>query len=62
MSRIRERFSALKSQGRTALVPFVTAGDPEPSVTVPLMHAMVEAGADMIGSGCLSPIPLPTDP
>ncbi len=51
MSRIRERFSALKSQGRTALVPFVTAGDPEPSVTVPLMHAMVEAGADMIELG-----------
>lgn len=51
MSRIAERFSALKGQRRTALVPFVTAGDPSPAVTVPLMHAMVEAGADMIELG-----------
>jgi len=51
MSRIPERFSALKGRGRTALVPFVTAGDPEPTVTVPLMHAMTQAGADMIELG-----------
>jgi tryptophan synthase alpha chain len=51
MSRIRECFEGLKGQGRTALVPFVTAGDPDPSVTVPLMHAMVAAGADMIELG-----------
>lgn len=51
MSRIPERFAALKGQGRTALVPFVTAGDPDPSVTVPLMNAMVSAGADMIELG-----------
>jgi len=51
MSRIAERFRALKAGGRTALVPFVTAGDPNPEVTVPLMHAMVEAGADMIELG-----------
>ncbi|MES9959282.1 MAG: tryptophan synthase subunit alpha [Sedimenticola sp.] len=51
MSRIRGRFEQLKAQGRTALVPYVTAGDPNPEVTVPLMHAMVEAGADIIELG-----------
>jgi tryptophan synthase alpha chain len=51
MSRIRDRFAALKAQGRSALIPFVTAGDPNPGVTVPLMHAMVGAGADIIELG-----------
>ena len=51
MSRITTRFGELKERGRTALVPFVTAGDPQPSVTVPLMHAMVAAGADLIELG-----------
>ncbi len=51
MSRIEACFEQLAQQGRKALIPFVTAGDPEPSVTVPLMHAMVEAGADIIELG-----------
>jgi tryptophan synthase alpha chain len=51
VSRIKKRFADLKAKGRTALVPFVTAGDPEPEVTVPLMHAMVQAGADLIELG-----------
>jgi tryptophan synthase alpha chain len=51
MSRITARFGSLREQGRTALIPFVTAGDPRPDVTVPLMHAMVEAGADLIELG-----------
>lgn len=51
MSRISERFRQLKEQGRVALIPFVTAGDPGPAVTVPLMHAMVKAGADIIELG-----------
>ncbi len=51
MSRIAQRFEQLKAQGRTALVPFVTAGDPGPATTVPLMHAMVAAGADIIELG-----------
>lgn len=51
MSRIENCFQKLKAQGRTALIPFVTAGDPQPGVTVPLMHAMVEAGADLIELG-----------
>ena len=51
MSRITATFAALREQGRRALVPFVTAGDPDPSVTVPLMHAMVAAGANIVELG-----------
>ncbi len=51
MSRIAQRFADLKVDGRKALIPFVTAGDPNPSVTVPLLHAMVEAGADLLELG-----------
>ncbi len=51
MSRIEGVFRQLHEQGRTALIPFVTAGDPGPEQTVPLMHAMVEAGADLIELG-----------
>jgi tryptophan synthase alpha chain len=51
MSRIASTFERLKSQNKKALIPFVTAGDPEPGVTVPLMHAMVAAGADIIELG-----------
>jgi tryptophan synthase alpha chain len=51
MSRIAARFEALKRQGRKALIPFVTAGDPEPGLAVPLMHALVKAGADVIELG-----------
>ena len=51
MSRIAGVFSALRDQGRQALIPFVTAGDPAPALTLPLMHALVEAGADIIELG-----------
>ncbi len=51
MSRLAERFAALGAAGRTGLVTFVTAGDPGPEVTVGLMHALVEAGADVIELG-----------
>ncbi len=51
MSRIETTFQQLHAQGRTALVPFITAGDPNPEVTVPLMHAMVGAGADIVELG-----------
>lgn len=44
MSRIKQRFEQLQAQHKTALIPFVTAGDPNPEVTVPLMHAMVDSG------------------
>ena len=51
MSRIEDCFARLKQEGRKALIPYVTAGDPEPAITVPLMHAMVAAGADVIELG-----------
>lgn len=51
MSRISTRFADLKSRNRTALLPFITAGDPHPDVTVGLMHDLVEVGADMIELG-----------
>jgi len=51
MSRIAGRFEALRARGRKALIPFLTAGDPEPGMTVSLMRTMVEAGADIIELG-----------
>lgn len=51
MSRIQGVFATLRRQGRKALVPFITAGDPNPQLTVPLMHALVEGGADLIELG-----------
>ncbi|MDH5407574.1 MAG: tryptophan synthase subunit alpha [Gammaproteobacteria bacterium] len=51
MNRIDARFAEYKKQGRVALVPYVTAGDPGPDTTVPLMHAMVKAGADILELG-----------
>lgn len=51
MSRIVARFAELKRAGRTALVPYLTAGDPGIRATVPLMHAMVAAGADALELG-----------
>ncbi len=51
MSRIQTTFSRLGSQHRKALITFITAGDPAPELTVPLMHAMVESGADILELG-----------
>jgi tryptophan synthase alpha chain len=50
-SRIDARFDTLRAQKRTALIPFITAGDPIPNATVALMHALVEGGADIIELG-----------
>jgi tryptophan synthase alpha chain len=51
MSRIGQTFNALKAHNKKALIPFITAGDPGRGLTVPLMHALVEAGADVIELG-----------
>jgi len=51
MSRLQKKFADLKASGRKALIPFITAGDPQPAVTVPLMHALVDAGADVLELG-----------
>ncbi len=51
MSRITATFAQLNKQGRKALIPFITAGDPDPASCVPLMHALVAGGADIIELG-----------
>jgi len=51
MSRIQTCFESFQARGRKALILFVTAGDPDPSLTVPLMHGLVEAGADILELG-----------
>ena len=51
MSRINSAFVRLNAEGRKALIPFITAGDPDAALTVPLMHTLVEAGADVIELG-----------
>lgn len=51
MSRIQQTLDNLKKQNRKGLIPFITAGFPEPELTVPLMHALVEGGADIIELG-----------
>ena len=51
MSRIAARFEELRRAKRKALIPYITAGDPHPSITVPLLRALVEAGADIVELG-----------
>jgi tryptophan synthase alpha chain len=51
MSRINSCFKRLREQGRKALIPYVTAGDPDTHTTLGLMHALVANGADIIELG-----------
>jgi len=51
MSRIKQTLEALKTNRKTALIPYITAGDPQPSMTVKLMHTLVAAGADLLELG-----------
>jgi len=51
MSRIQTTFTELARQNKKGLIPFITAGDPAPELTVPLMHALVAGGADVIELG-----------
>lgn len=51
MSRIEGVLKTLRDQGRKALIPYITAGDPHPDETVALMHTLVAAGADIIELG-----------
>ncbi|MEZ5775198.1 MAG: tryptophan synthase subunit alpha [Hyphomicrobiaceae bacterium] len=50
-TRIDRRFSALKNDGRAALVTFVTAGDPDPETSALILAGLPEAGADIIELG-----------
>lgn len=51
MSRIQTTLSKLAADNKKGLIPFITAGDPAPELTVPLMHALVAGGADIIELG-----------
>ena len=51
MSRIGATLARLRDQERTALVPFITAGDPALETTVPALHALVGGGADLLELG-----------
>lgn len=51
MSRIGARFASLRQQGRKGLIPYICAGDPSADLTVPLMHGLARAGADVIELG-----------
>ena len=51
MSRIQATFESLRSAKKKALIPYITAGDPLPRMTVPLLHALVEAGCDILEIG-----------
>lgn len=62
MSRIDARFARLRADGRKALIPFVTAGDPALEATLPVMHALVEAGADVIELGVAFSDPMADGP
>lgn len=50
-TRLETTFAGLKSQQKKALIPYIMAGDPNPNVTVPLMHTLVAHGADVIEIG-----------
>lgn len=51
ITRLDKTFATLKEQGRKALIPYITCGDPFPEKTVELMWAMADAGADVIELG-----------
>lgn len=51
MSKINALFNDLKASGKKGLIPFITAGDPHPQMTVELMHALVRGGANLIELG-----------
>ena len=51
MGRIAERFAILDERGETALIPFITVGDPDIETSEALVLSMVEAGADLIELG-----------
>jgi tryptophan synthase alpha chain len=51
MSRLQQAFKDARQTGRKLLIPYITAGDPNPTACVSLMHALVKAGADVLELG-----------
>ncbi|MCK5881983.1 MAG: tryptophan synthase subunit alpha [Sinobacterium sp.] len=62
MSRISSCLKDLAAKGRKALVPYFVAGDPNKALTVPMMHAMVDAGSDIIELGIAFSDPMAEGP
>ncbi len=50
-SRIAGRFADLQARGRTGLITYIAGGDPAAELTVPLLHELVRAGADILELG-----------
>jgi tryptophan synthase alpha chain len=51
MNRIDKTLTRIKTNNQKAISPYITAGDPHPDITVPLMHQLVKAGADILELG-----------
>ncbi|WP_308911295.1 tryptophan synthase subunit alpha [Pseudokordiimonas caeni] len=51
MTRLTDRFAALKAENRAALIPFIVAGDPDHATTFDILKGLPEAGADIIELG-----------
>lgn len=51
MSRLTACYAQLRAEGRKAVVPYIVAGDPSPAATVPMMHKLVAAGANVLELG-----------
>jgi tryptophan synthase alpha chain len=62
VSRIAGRFKDLADSGRKALIPYFVAGDPTAESTVPFMHKLVEAGADILEIGIAFSDPMSEGP
>ncbi len=62
MSRLDERFGALRERGEKALICFVTAGDPDAARTVAVVKALAEAGVDAVEIGLPFSDPLADGP
>jgi len=50
-NRIEQTFAALRAEGKTAFIPYITAGDPSLDQTEAVVYALERAGADILELG-----------